>query len=281
MHRSAALLFTLVLSVLIPTASWSQTLSAAGIKELVSKYPQLKFQDEPKEELGTFTNISNTIFKPEGQGPFPAVVLVHTCGGIKDSHIRTHAKEMLEEGYVILVQDSFNPRGSPDCGLGNRKALPALIAASDGYAALAHLSKLPFVDAKRIYQVGYSWGAFGATLLASSNLADNLGVSARFRATVANYSTCKFLGRDFLLTSTDRPVLMLMGEKDAETPPASCFPLLQELKDSGKPVSWHVFPGTTHGWDKTGQTSNGYIYNKDVAREATRRMIEFFKQNGA
>jgi dienelactone hydrolase len=73
---------------------------------------------------------------------------------------------------------------------------------------------------------------------------------------------------------------MLMGEKDAETPPASCFPLLQELKDSGKPVTWHVFPGTTHGWDKTDQTNSGYIYNKDVARDATRRMIEFLKQNG-
>lgn len=278
--RRFLLLFSLALSAFNPTGSWSQDVPTARIKELVSKYAPLQFQAESKEELGMFTNISNAIFKPNGKGPFPAVVLVHTCGGIKDAHIRTHAKEILEQGYVVLVQDSFNPRGFQDCGPSNRNALPALIAASDSYAALNHLSKLSFVDSGRIYQVGYSWGAFGATLLASGELAEKLNASgSRFRATVSNYSTCNSNGRPSIFKSTDRPVLMLIGEKDSETPPVSCFPLLQELKDAGKPVSWHVFSGATHGWDKSGQSGLGYYYNEEVAREATRMMLQFFKQH--
>ena len=45
------------------------------------------------------------------------------------------------------------------------------------------------------------------------------------------------------------------------------------------PVEWHVYPGATHGWDKEGEDGNGYVYNDDTAKDATRRMLEFFTRN--
>jgi dienelactone hydrolase len=91
-----------------------------------------------------------------------------------------------------------------------------------------------------------------------------------------------------LSADSDRPVLMLMAELDIETPPQLCFPLLEQMKASGKDVSWHIFSNTTHGWDKA--ENNGYVYRSSagasmtykydaaVTKEATARMIDFFNR---
>lgn len=270
--------FLLALSLTLPVAAHAQDLTAR-IKALVAPYAPLNFKADASEEIGAFTTLSNTVFKPKGEGPFPAVVLVHTCGGIKDSHMRRHAQELLEMNFVVLMQDSFEPRGMRDCGANNQNAVSAVLGVRDAYAALAHLSKYPFVDKNRIYQSGYSWGGFVATLLTSSGLAEIFNAPARFRATVSNYSPCLFQGRELITRNADKPVLMLMGEKDTETPPSSCFPKLEELKAAGKPVNWHVYPDTTHGWDKEGQMDRGYFYNEAISLDATKRMVGFFNEN--
>jgi dienelactone hydrolase len=89
-----------------------------------------------------------------------------------------------------------------------------------------------------------------------------------------------------LTADSDRPILMLMAELDIEAPPQLCFPLLEQMKAAGKEVDWHIYPGTTHGWDKA--ENNGYVYRAadgrtmtyryDAAttRNASERMISFF-----
>ena len=177
-----------------------------------------------------FTDIANSTFKPPGAGPFPAVVLMHSCGGVKNPHIKQHAQEILQQGYVVLVVDSFGPRGFENCAA---RVLSGSAGVADAYAALASLSVKPFVDKSRIYQVGYSWGAIIATMLASPQSATVVGSSSRFTATVSNYSSCSFENKyQLLLRDSDRPVLMLLGELDQELPPASCFPLLNEIGTS-------------------------------------------------
>lgn len=96
--------------------------------------------------------------------------------------------------------------------------------------------------------------------------ARELSTRVALRATVANYGSCKIASpyaggkanvtfMDMLSADSDRPILMLMGELDIETPPATCFPLLNEMKAAGKPVEWHIYPKTTHGWDKANTTA--------------------------
>lgn len=267
-----------MLGMCLPALAQRQ-LTAQDIRASVARFQPLKFSATPQEEIGAFTDISNVVFKPKGDGPFPAIVLIHTCGGIKDAHMRDHAKDLLARGFVVLPQDSFNPRGRVDCGPGMQNRLPTMLGVRDAYDALNHLESFPFVDKARIYQAGYSYGGFVATFLASSFVAEVFGAQKRFRATIANYSPCKYGNYDIILPSTDRPVLMLLGEKDDETPAASCFPVLEELKAAGKPVQWHVLPGATHGWDKQGEGRNGYFYNRETTQEATRRMLEFIAQN--
>jgi dienelactone hydrolase len=275
-RRTAVLLAT---SVLLFAAQARGQGAEDMVRKVIATYPPATFAPEIRSSPEGAGSVSNVVFKPAGDGPFPAVVLVHTCGGNGELHMRLHARELLDAGMVVLLQDSFAPRGKRNCGIQNSEGITFLAGVIDAYAALGHLRNLPFVDKDHVYLAGYSWGGFVATLMGSPRLAELMKAPGRYRATVANYSSCSGGKGPLVSEATDRPLLMLLGEKDDETPPSTCFPLLEQYKAKGLPLSWHVYPGTTHGWDKQGQASYGYFYNADVAKDATRRMLEFFAQN--
>lgn len=266
-------------TVALVSAHWN--VGAQELQAQLAQHLDLKpvpFRDEVKESIGLFTDVANTVFKPSGAGPFPAVVLMHTCGGLKggpNAHMKQHAQELLEAGHVVLVVDSFGPRGFDNCSTREPNGSSGI---ADAYAALAFLAAKPFVDEGRIYQAGYSWGAFISTLLASPQSANLVGTERRFAATVANYGSCAFKGRQLVLQDLDRPLLMLMGGRDEEVPAAPCFPLLDDLKAAGKPVQWHVYPDATHAWDKSGQTNRGYMFSASIAKDATARMLDFLAE---
>ena len=49
-------------------------------------------------------------YRPEGPGPFPAVVLLHGCEGVSENG-RRWAEWLRGQGYLALVVDSWTPRG--------------------------------------------------------------------------------------------------------------------------------------------------------------------------
>src|SRR5690348_15201769 len=55
--------------------------------------------------------ISATLYKPDGNGPFPAIIVLHGCAG-PDSHTLEWANRLVDWGYVAIVPDSFGSRGS-------------------------------------------------------------------------------------------------------------------------------------------------------------------------
>ena len=55
--------------------------------------------------------IQGYLAKPEGAGPFPAVIALHGCAGMPDTTKRKLADELVAWGYVILLVDSFATRG--------------------------------------------------------------------------------------------------------------------------------------------------------------------------
>jgi dienelactone hydrolase len=265
--------------LLLSVASFAPSAMAQDLKAQFLPpldFKPVSFEPEVKDSIGLFTSVANTTFKPAGTGPFPAVVLMHTCGGVRNAHIKQHAQELLKAGYVVLAVDSFEPRGVQNCAT---RILSGSAGVADAYAALAFLAVKPFVDRDRIYQVGYSWGAIVSTMLASPQSAILAGSSYRFAATVSNYSSCSYQDKfQLVLRDSDKPFLMLMGEQDQELSPASCFPLLTEMKAQGSPVEWFVFPGATHSWDKPSQPDRGYIYNERVTAEATAKMLDFLSR---
>jgi dienelactone hydrolase len=49
------------------------------------------------------------VFLPEAVEPRPSILLFHGCGGVKPS-LLTRAQELAEQGYVVIIVDSFAGR---------------------------------------------------------------------------------------------------------------------------------------------------------------------------
>src|ERR1700739_4677508 len=85
--------------------------------------------------------------RPEGAGPFPAVVLLHSCNGNWQKLDERWGRQIAPWGYVTLTVDSFGPRGIDNgtCGNGTPTDM-----AFDAYRALDFLVRDPSVDSGRI-----------------------------------------------------------------------------------------------------------------------------------
>ncbi len=75
----------------------------------------VSFQNAKLSESDTIRTISGLLAKPPGDGPFPAVVLLHTCGGLQPHVITDWPDYLTGLGYVTLSVDSFSPRGIRRC----------------------------------------------------------------------------------------------------------------------------------------------------------------------
>ena len=120
---------------------------------------------------GALEHIPATLLKPDGPGPFPAVVIMHDCSGLgprSSGAPDRWARELMGRGYVILIPDSFTTRGHAGGVCTNASPSRSEVSPSrrirDAYAALAYVRTLPYVDGSRVGLMG-SHG--GSTTLAS------------------------------------------------------------------------------------------------------------------
>lgn len=183
-----------------------------------------------------------SLYRPKGTGPSPAVVLLHTCGGL-GQHVFDWASRLTSAGYVSVVIDSFTPRGAGYvCG---NWAVTADQVADDALAALAHLRSLPFVDGKRVAVMGFSYGAMAGLKLASRSYVSQRGMPG-FQSVVAFYPYCS---ERYFYDDISTPTLILIGDADDETPALMCTDKAKVLQGKGQPVFFKVYPGTTHAFD--------------------------------
>jgi dienelactone hydrolase len=122
--------------------------------------------------------------RPQGPGPFPAILLVPGCGGIAPARLKT-ADELVRQGDVIVFVDYLSARGLQTACRG--EVTPGDIAA-DIRAASAHVTALPHVRSGAIGVVGWSLG--GGGVLASLAGSDQAS-GAPFRTAAAFYPVCR------------------------------------------------------------------------------------------
>jgi dienelactone hydrolase len=200
------------------------------------------------------------ILKPEGPGPFPAVVMLHDCSGLgprSSGSPRRWARRLVEWGYVVAIPDSFSTRGHAGgvctASSADRSDVSPVRRVRDAYETLGHLRTIAYVDGARIGVMGGSHG--GATTLASvaevpqDSPAMVGGKAQGFRAGVALYPNCS-IGRPRFDTryKAVAPLLILAGELDDWTPAEPCRRLAAAAKE-GAPVRLKVYPGAHHSFD--------------------------------
>jgi dienelactone hydrolase len=212
--------------------------------------------------------IDGYLFRPAVDGPRPAVVFLHGCGGLltRNGAIGASplawAKRLAKDGYVVLIVDSFSPRGITSmCAPANYEASAYLARPKDAYGALSYLQSQSFVRPDRIGLIGWSEGG-GAVLLSIND--SSLGRPAElphgdFRAAVAFYpASCDVhnLRRHkfdwWMRWSTQVPLLVLMGDQDVWTPVGPCKDMMDGAVSRGSPVELHIYPGAYHAFDAPG-----------------------------
>jgi dienelactone hydrolase len=233
----------------------------------------------PSTTDGVPQDLPTELYKPEGNGPFPAIVIMHDCSGLgpRSSGSPVHWAQLLAtEGYVVALPDSFAPRGFPGgvctAPMGNStlKVNP-LPRAFDAFATLAYLRRQSFVDGAHIGVMGGSHG--GATTLTVDSLAPTSAAPLAqdkqhgFAAAIALYPGCgaRYGNWNVRRESGDRgkvveffgtyqpvaPLLILVGEKDDWTPAEHCRVLTERAQAAGYPVTIKIYLGANHSFDGT------------------------------
>jgi len=209
----------------------------------------------PNATPGAPRTIPGWLSRPAGEGPHPAVVLLHGCHGVSAS---THewAAWFRELGYAALVVASWAPRGmSEGCSL-QSPDLPNTERLDDTVGALRFLHSLPWVDRERVGVIGWSNGgvfAMAAVNGPSHERARRRGVlipEPGFRAAVGVYpGGCPSLVKELVV----RPLLVLIGDADDWTDPRFCREMVESMRRRGADASIVLYPGAVHYFDVAGQ----------------------------
>ena len=199
---------------------------------------------------GVPVRLAAVLFKPDGAGPFPAVVMLHGCGGMLTrsgnltASFTLWAERLARNGYVALLPDSLNPRGQRSlCEQQKRTILESRERVDDAYAARQWLAQQAYVATDRIGLIGWSNGASG-TLYGMREIQPHRG----FRAAVAFYPGCRTLSKKPYAPYA--PLLILIGEADDWTPAAPCVEMAKRAKADGAPIDIVTYPGAHHSFDR-------------------------------
>ncbi len=235
---------------------------------------------------GTPNAVRGYLFRPEGPGPFPAVVLLTGCRGLRQfSGYRRWVDRVVSWGYVALVVDSLQSRDVAYCN--QRQQVDRATGAGDAYGALQYLEVQPYVIPNRVALIGYSFGA--SSLLFAIERAPSdpsqraiatefpaLG-SQTFRAAVAFYPS--FFSR---FQRFNTPLLILDGDGDRRHRDWDLMWLAEMARRAGDPTKLHIYVFATHGFDMEQQAEDWDLevrFDPKATADAAERVKAFLEAN--
>ena len=227
--------------------------------------------------------VQGRLFKPAGNGPFPAVVMMHGCAGIFSNSdttkgvanlFRDWGDRLVAQGYVALLVDSFTPRNAQQnqCNNGSAGTSEVSERPLDAYGALAYLSNTGYVNPDRVGLLGWSHGA--SSTLASMDRSITSG--SPFKVGVAFYPGCglydAFGGISNSTWAPYAPVRILHGGDDALYQDGRCNTRVTRAVAQGAQAELTVYAGAKHSFDMAGVSTgtwSGADYSAKAAGDST------------
>src|SRR5215471_9605732 len=216
------------------------------------------FQSESRQ-------LEGYIARPEGEGPFPGIVVIHEAYGLNEN-IKDIARRFADQGYVALAVDLFASRNHALCMF---RFMSNLLLHSlqndtitDLKASLTFLSEQPGVDDARLGAVGYCMG--GSFAIAWACTDDRLKAIAPYYA-----------GNPRPLEAVARlcPVVGSYPDNDFTTSQGQKLDI--ELDRYQVPHNIKIYPGAKHSFFN--DTSRNY--NEVAAQDSWERILAFFKEH--
>lgn len=243
----------------------------------------------------TFVNaqgidLEGWLFKPDGKGPYPAVVMMPGCMGayafgdspreIESTYLEW-GERLVDAGYVALLVDSFTPRNAlqNQCGHGTTGISEVSDRPYDAYAGLDYLASQEFVDANGIGLLGWSHG--GSSVMVAMDAGTFIN-DARFKAAVAFYPGCglsnAFGGVQKSTWKPYAPFVILQGSADTVADPIACTNRVAVAGQLGAAsVTINIFENAQHRFDGASDVADAFTQpDVDARLAADAQVLRFF-----
>ncbi len=225
--------------------------------------------DRTSVMVGANQKMRAFLLTPDGNGPYPGILLLHTSGGLKPADT-AFAGRLAQEGYVVLVPAFMEAYGI------NARTRQATFTTdadplyADFVAALDMLQKSPKVAASKLGAIGFSNGGYFALWLAATG---------KVRAGVSYYGALSGAGTDKGLrrfreafNKNSAPVLILHGMADETVPVAAAQNLAGIVAAVESPYEIHLYDGAGHEFERV----SGSPQDTAAAADAWPHMLGFF-----
>jgi carboxymethylenebutenolidase len=203
-------------------------------------------------------DITAHLYKPSGEGPFPAVIVLHTIAGMQP-HVLKFSSALSRKGYVTVAVDYFSGREKlPYNMLGYYQHI------KDTYD---YLKALPMIDHKRIAMVGFSLGPRKALEFVRNSNEPIQGIVSYY------------VGRLRYVPSGLReypPILFLHGEWDQETDPELVRSFCEAQQKIGRVCELHIYKAVRHAFTHKSRYRG---YSARATADAFDRTVHFLDKN--
>lgn len=203
--------------------------------------------------------------KPESDGPFPGLVVIHEIFGLNDN-IREIAGRFAEQGYATLAVDLFSNRNRTLCmmqlihGMMIRPLNNAML--SDLRSTMAFLRQQPGVDEKRTGVVGFCMGGGYALQLAVTDKG--------MKAASAFYGAAP---KPLEAFAQSCPIIGSYPEKDFTAQGARELDAV--LEKNNIPHDIKFYENTQHSFFNHQRTP----FEVEASKDAWQRMLSFFQEH--
>jgi dienelactone hydrolase len=211
------------------------------------------------------------LFRPDGAGPFPAVIGLHGCEGLLgrngtvEKRYSDWAEHLTKAGFVVLYPDSYGSRGlGPQCSIRRRAVRTDHERVADANAARRWLQAQSYVKPDHVTLLGWATGGISVLWTVRRRAAPPKNDNTDFRSAVAFYPGCRRL--DNTAWSARVPTLILIGAADDQTSATVCQRMVAGARGHSAGTSIVVYPGTYHDFDHPDrplQVRGGYAFATD------------------
>jgi carboxymethylenebutenolidase len=246
--------------VIVAVASLVAFLGCVSLEDAVTTPAQTNVAYESADG----TRLRGYLAVPDGEGPFPAVLMIHEWWGLNHDVV-IMAQALSEEGYVVLAPDAF--RGELATSVADAIALnrstPEERIFADVDGALSYLVGHPTVDPDRVATMGFCFGGRQSM---------HLGIRAEGLAGVITLYGSGLVTDPGELgnLSANAPVLGIFGEEDRSIPLREVAAFGEALDAIGAEHTITVYPEVGHAFVKSST-----FRNEGAAGEAWKQVVGF------
>ncbi len=213
---------------------------------------------------GTSGKMRGYLVQPTGDGPFPAVVVIHENRGL-NPHIEDVARRAAVEGFLAFAPDGLYPIGGYPGNDEDGKAMQSSLDKGKLFTDLLNGAKFVKAHALSTGKLGATGFCYGGGVV--NAFAVEMG--ADLHAGVPFYGAA---AKAEDVPKIQAPLMIQYAEDDARIN-AMREGYEAALKANGKSFESHVYPGTKHGFHNNSTPR----FNEEQAKIAWDRTVAFFK----